>query len=329
MPRVLVTPSILHEMPGPYRDALEGAGLEVVYPAASAFILMNDPEILKQHLTGIDAVLASTEPYNPDVLASAQLRVIARMGVGYDSIDIAAATRLGVAVTTTPGTNEHSVAEQTIALITGVLRGFPRRYKEVLSGAWTKKSLPRLSGKTLGLVGLGRIGKAVVSRAQGLGMKVIAYDPCCDRAFADANQVEVYSFEELLQRADIVSLHLPSLPETQDLINARTLALMKPGAVLINTSRGSLVDEDALCEALTSGHLFGAGLDVYKVEPLPITSHLLALDNVLVSPHMGGLDEESEVAMSRLAAQCIVELFQGRWPDGCVINSSLRETYRW
>ena len=329
MPRVLVTPDILNELPGPYRDALESAGLEVVYPGASAFVLMNDPQVLKDHLKGVDAVLASTEPYTPDVLASGRLRVIARMGVGYDSIDIPAATRQGVAVTTTPGTNEHSVAEQTIALITGVLRGFPRRYREVLSGAWTKKSLPRLSGKTLGLVGLGRIGKAVVSRAQGLGLKVIAFDPCCDRAFADANRVEVYSFEDLLQRADIVSLHLPSLPETQDLINARTMAMMKPGSVLINTSRGSLVDEDALCEALKSGHLFGAGLDVYKVEPLPVTHQLLTLDNVLVSPHMGGLDEESEIAMSRLAAQCIVDLYQGRWPDGCVINSTLRETYRW
>jgi phosphoglycerate dehydrogenase-like enzyme len=137
------------------------------------------------------------------------------------------------------------------------------------------------------------------------------------------------TFAELLAAADIVSLHMPATVQTTDLINRQTLAQMKRGSVLINTSRGALVDEDALCEALASGHLMGAGLDVFKVEPLPLSSPLLALENVLVSPHMGGLDAESLEAMTALAARCVADLYQARWPDGCVVNAELRPGWKW
>lgn len=309
------------------RAVLTEAGLELVFPSGSGSLF--DPAALKKELAGVSAVLCSVEPYTRDVLASSKLRVVARLGVGYDAVDVAAATDLGIAVTTTPGTNHDAVAETAIALIAGVYRGLPWRYKEVLSGKWTKKALPRLAGKTIGLVGLGRIGKAMVPRCKGLGLNVIAFDPMADAGFARASGVRLCSLDELLAEADIVSLHAPATPETTDLINERTLAKMKRGSVLINTSRGALVDEDALAAALKSGHLLAAGLDVFKIEPLPLDSPLLKLDNLLMLPHIAGLDEQSQYEMGVLGARCVAELYHGKWPEGCVVNEQLREGWKW
>jgi phosphoglycerate dehydrogenase-like enzyme len=186
-----------------------------------------------------------------------------------------------------------------------------------------------MAGKTFGLVGLGRIGRAVVPKVRALGMTVIACDPCADPQFAAANQVRLCGLAELIATADVVSLHSPCTPETTHLINAQTLAQMKPTAILINTARGPLVDEDALATALHAGHLFGAALDVFKVEPLPLTSPLLNAPRVLLCSHMGGLDEDSTRDASSLAAQCIVDLYQGRWPGPCVVNKELEGQWKW
>ncbi len=323
----MVTPSVYFHIDGPYREILEKAGLEVVYPSSIESVL--EPQTLIRELDGIDAVVASVEPYPREVLAACKLKAIARMGVGFDSVDLDAATENGIVVTITPGTNEHSVAEMAIALITGVSRGLPWRYQEVLTGKWTKRKLPRLAGQTLGLVGLGRIGKAMVPRALGLGLRVLAYDPYIDEDFCRQAGVKPASLDQLLSSADIVSLHLPATAETADLINANSLAQMKQGSVLINTSRGGLVDEDALAAALQSGHLAGAGLDVFKVEPLPLTSPLLQCPTALLMPHLGGLDVDSERAMGNMAAECIVNLFQNRWPEECVINKTVRDGWKW
>jgi len=327
MTRILVTPTALRNAPGPYRDALTRAGLEVV-DATVDETKMTESALIAQ-LDGIDGVLAGMDPFTPAVLGASKLRAIARMGVGYDAIDVPAATRLKIPVTITPGTNEHSVAEQTMALILGAFRGVASRDREVRGGIWKRKPLKRLAGRTLGLVGLGRIGKAVVPRALGMGLKVIAYDPLPDRSFTDKHGVALCSLDELLAAADIVSLHLPCTKETTDVINAATLAKMKSGSVLINASRGGLIDEAALADALRSGHLFAAGLDVFKVEPLPPDSPLLSFDNVVVAPHMGGLDEESSEAMATLAAECLANLFRGKWPEGCVVNDELRPGWKW
>lgn len=327
MPRALVTPHLLYQLDGPYKQVLTEAGFEVVYPRDGRPLM--EPKLLAEQLSGVDAVLAGMEPFTPEVLRGAKLRVIARMGVGYDAVDIPTATACNVAVTIAPGTNDISVAEHAFALMLGVYRGFPGRHEEVVNGRWRRKSLPRLDGKTLGLVGLGRIGKSMVPRAHGLGLSVIASDPFADREFVARHNVRLCGLEELLREADVVSLHAPATPETNDLINARTLALMKRGSVLVNTARGNLVDEDALAAALASGHLLGAGLDAFKIEPLPLESPLLKVDNVLLAPHMGGLDEESEVAMSRKAAECIAALHHNQWPEGCVVNDSLRAVWRW
>jgi len=327
MPRVLVTPTILRHVPGLYSDTLLQAGFEVIYPPDECDTMRL--ENLRPLLANADAMLASVEKLTRDVLAASKLRAVARLGVGYDSIDIAAATDLGIAVTITPGTLEESVAEHTVALLLGVTRGLVQRDREVRSGRWTRVPMPRMAGRTFGIVGLGRIGRAVVPKVQGLGMHVVAFDPFADKTSASRMGVTLMTLSELLQTADVVSLHTTTTPETTNMINRRTLAQMRPGSILINTGRGALVDEGALCEALDHGHLFGAALDVFKTEPLPVDSPLLKYDNVLLCTHMGGLDWESQTAASSLAAQCIVDLYRGRWPEACVVNRELRDTYRW
>ena len=327
MPRALVTPPMWNQRPGKYREILEQAGFEVVYPPADANL--TQPAVLRQVLQGVDALLASTEPLTRGILAESQLRVVARAGVGYDSVDVAAATDLGIVVTITPGAVDVSAAEHTFALLLCLTRGVIERDRQVRTGVWQRRAMPQLAGKTFGVVGLGRIGKAVAVRARGLEMKVIAYDPQPDREFAGRHDVGLRSFDELLREADVVSLHLPSLPETADIINAASLAKMKRGAILINMSRGATVDEAALYDALRQGQLFGAGLDVFKQEPLPLDSPLLNLDNVVLCTHTGGLDEFSEVAMTSMAAQSIADLYQGRWPEKCVVNRTLRDGWKW
>lgn len=327
MPRCLVTPPLIRNIPGPYSDILLQGGMEVVYPP-DGYDTMQKANLARV-LEGVDAMLASTEPLTRDILSASKLRVIARMGVGYDSVDVAAATDLGIVLTITPGTLEESVAEHTVALMLGVTRGIASRDREVRAGNWSRRPMPRVAGRTFGIVGLGRIGRAVVPKVQGLGMRVIAYDPLADHDFASRYGVTLMSLSELLQTADVVSLHPPTTPDTLNLINRQTLAQMKPGAVLINTARGAVLDEEALCEALDRGHLLGAALDVFKVEPLPTNSPLLKYDNVLLCTHMGGMDHDSQIATSSLAAQCIVDLHAGRWPDACVINRQLRDGWKW
>lgn len=327
MPRIFVTPPMFIDAPGPFRDVLDRAGFEIVHPPRDADL--NRPEVLIEQLRGIDGVLASMEPYTREVLRASRLRAIARVGVGYDAIDIPAATEAGVVVTITPGTNENSVAEQAFALLLAVFREVACRDAEIRRGGWRRNPVRRLAGSTLGLVGLGRIGKAMVGRAQGLGLRVVAYDPYADPDFAARHGVALCSWDELLAQADVVSLHMPCTAETTNLINRDSLARMKPGAVLINTSRGGLVDEDALADALQSGRLFGAGLDVLKVEPPPADHPLLRLSNVVLAPHLGGIDQTALDAMGQLAAECLVNLHRGACREECIVNRQLFPGWKW
>ncbi|MEY4177695.1 MAG: D-3-phosphoglycerate dehydrogenase [Planctomycetota bacterium] len=327
MPRVLVTPVVYADGRGPWRDVLDAAGFEVIL-AQGDCVHLPTTDFVRQ-LQGVDCTLASVERYSDEVFASSQLRAVARVGVGYDAIDVAAATAHGVAVAITPGTNEHSVAEQAIALITAVFRDTHTRDREIRSGVWRRDCPRRLAGNTIGLVGLGRIGKAMVRRCQGLGLDVVAYDPMPDTRFAAEHSVRLLPLHELLATADIVSLHMPCTPETVDLINAEALGRMKRGSVLINTARGGLVDESALEAALRSGHLYGAGLDVCKVEPLPPGSPLRQFPNIVFAPHLGGIDQTALDAMGKLAAECLVNLAANHWPQGCIVNDGLRQGWRW
>lgn len=326
MPRVLVTPPVLERQSGTYYEVLKNGGCDVVYPTGD----FTSADGLIKQLEGIDAVLCSVEPYTRQVLSKSKLRVVARVGVGFDSVDVPAATDHGIAVVITPGTNENSVAEQAFAMIFSVFRDVAVRDAEIRAGQWRRNTVRRLAGNTLGLVGLGRIGRAMVGRAHGLGLHVVAFDPYADKDWAAKNNVRLVSFDELLKTADIVSLHMPCTAETTNLINRDSLNKMKRDAVLINTSRGGLVDEDALLEALQSKRIFGAGLDVLKVEP-PAKDHpFFKLKNVTLAPHMGGIDQTALDAMAQLGAECIVSLSKtSKAPDGCVVNVKDLGNWKW
>ncbi len=314
---------------GPHLEILESAGFNFREVSRSVDLRKNDQLIAA--LTAADAVIAGAEPYPRNVIeALPKLRAIARSGVGYDAIDLAACDRAGIVVMTTPGVNHHSVAEHTLALLFGVARDFPMADRRVREGKWKRTNGPRVMGSTLGILGLGRIGQAVATRAIGVGMKVLAYEPKPFPEFlAKWPAIVLSSLDDLFAQSDYVSLHLPLSPETRHLINADTLAQMKPGAVLINTARGGLVDEAALCEALSSGRLRGAGLDVFEIEPLPLDSPLLEFDNVLFAGHTAGMDNESKHDTFKMCAESLVKLYNGDWPAECVVNLRGATGWKW
>ena len=329
MPKVLIVPREVAKFADKFRDVLENAGLEVTkLPPAEAN--MPDEDELLVALAGIEAVVAGSEPYSPRVLAAnPQMRVIARCGVGYDAVDLPSATKMGAAVCIAPGTNQGSVAEQAFALILGLTRHVPARHAALASGGWNRLMSVPIRGKTLGLAGLGRIGKAMATRAAAFEMKVLAYDPVPDAAFCAANGVKLVPFEQLLAESDFLSLHLPMMASTKHIINRDTIAKMKPGAVLVNTSRGGLVCEADLIPALRSGRLGGACLDVFEEEPTPADNPLRFLPNVVLAPHAAGVDVKSLEDMARSAAEAVASLRRGAWPEEKVVNPEVRARFRW
>jgi D-3-phosphoglycerate dehydrogenase len=258
--------------------------------------------------------IVSTDPFTPEVLRdSPGLQVIARVGVGIDSIDVAAATELGIAITTTPGANEETVADHAIAMMLGLLRRIPQNDAGVRNGEWnrTGRHTPLLlSGTTVGLIGYGHIGRLVARRLAGFEVDLLVTDPALDGS-GSPNAVEL---GELLARADVVSLHCPLTPVTRHLIDQRALELMRPNAILVNTSRGGVVDEEALIRALDGGVIAGAALDVFEEEP-PHDSPLLAMPNVVVSPHVAGLSTKSVDVMIRRATQSVIDVLERRIPE--------------
>ncbi len=327
MPTVLIAPYSLRNQPGPFRDALQSAGLTPLDPEGEPTLTADE---VRRYLPDCDAMLAGGETLSADLFALApRLRVVARTGVGYDAVDLAAATARGIAVTITPGAVEGSVAEQTFALLLALSRNVANNDRIIRLGGWDRTLVHPLRGTTLGIVGLGRIGQAVATRALAFGMRVIAYDPRPATDFESRLGIERRPLDGLLATADVVSLHLPVTVETRGMINRNTLARMKPGAFLINTARGALVVEADLFESLDSGHLGGAGLDVLDPEPPLPDNPLLGLPNVVFSPHMGGIDTKGMADMATMASQCVVDLYQGRWPTGCVVNFAAGSGWKW
>lgn len=291
--------------------ALRRAGLTVRLEAKRG---ARSPSQMRALLDGAVAAIVSTDPFDAGVLAaSPDLRVIARVGVGVDSIDIDAATAHGVAVTITPGANEATVADHTVALMLAALRRVCEHDAGVRQGDWnrTGRHTPwLLSGSTVGLVGFGQIGRSVARRLGGFDVRVLVTDPVAPKDRA----VEAVSLDALLAASDVVSLHAPLLPSTRRLIGARELALMRPTAILVNTARGEVVDEAALVDALERGRLRAAALDVFEREP-PRSSRLLSLPNVVLSPHNAGLSIPSIEEMTRRATSSVIEVLRGRAPE--------------
>jgi D-3-phosphoglycerate dehydrogenase len=258
------------------------------------------PEGLPAALADADALVVRSAVQADDALMAfaPKLRVIGRAGVGVDNIDAAAATRRGIVVMNTPGANAVAVAELTIALMLALARKLPMANATMHAGKWEKKSLQgmELRGKTLGILGLGRIGLEVAKRAKGFGLEIIGSDPFVSVAVARENGIRLVTLDELLAGSDYLTLHVGLTPQTTGVINAKTLATMKKGVRIINCARGELIDDAALVEALKSGQVAGAALDVFAVEP-PKESPYAALDNVILTPHIAGSTGEAQEAV--------------------------------
>jgi D-3-phosphoglycerate dehydrogenase len=270
-------------------------------------------------LRGIDGAIVSTDPFTARVIQAAdRLRVISRTGVGYDAVDVPAATKRGVIVTTTPGVNRHAVADWALALILCCARKVPENLAEVRRGAWTRHEGMDLAEKTLGLVGLGTIGKEVAKRAKAFGMRLLAFDLVQDLPFAAGQGIAYVPLEDLLRQSDFVSIHCFLNAATRHLINAERLLLMKPTAFLINTARGGIVDTEALYRALHAKRIAGAGLDVFEGEPLRADSPLRTLENVYLSPHTAGSTADARRLSGAAAAENLIRALRGERPDGIV-----------
>jgi D-3-phosphoglycerate dehydrogenase len=318
MPKVLIATAMLAGLEKPFVNLLRDAGCEVVYPSLRK--QLTETELLAE-LPGVTASLAGSEPYTRRVIESCpDLRVIARNGVGYDAVDVTAATRQGIAVTITPGTNHESVAEHTFALLLTVARSIVPQHTAICAGGWRRDVGYPLRGRTLGLVGLGRVGKAVAVRAAAFRMQVLVHEQQPDTRFIAENNIELVPLDRLLSESDFVSLHIPFAKESRHLIDERALRLMKPSAFLINTARGGLVCEEALFRALQERRIAGAGLDVLADEPPPPDHPLLKLENVICTAHTAGVDLQARDDMALMAAQSIVDVLQGNWSQANVVN---------
>ena len=290
---------------------LEEAGCEIVPNRVGRPYLSAE---LKEALRGIDAIVTGTDELTGEVIASAgSLKTIAKHGVGLDNIDLPAARARGIVVSAAFGAVHDSVADLALALLLAVARGIVPAHLSTRAGQWKGFMGLELRGKTLGIVGLGRIGKEVALRAEAFGMRIVATDPRPDPAFAAAHQVRYLPLPELLSAADVVSLHAGLEQAGRPLLGAAELGMMREGAILVNTGRGHLVDEEALAEALRRGKLLGAGLDVFRDEP-PKGSPLLGLENVVLAPHMGGDTREARRRMGEITVENVVRVMRGERP---------------
>ncbi|MGW6007488.1 NAD(P)-dependent oxidoreductase [Streptomyces sp. NPDC055210] len=308
MPRVLVTTDYLR--PGDEVDAyLRAAGLETRHVP---MVGRRDPEDLVSALDGIDAALVANEPLTAGVLARApRLRVVVRTGVGYDSIDIEAARRLGVGVSNLPGINANAVAEYTLGLLLASARRLVHSATGVLAGGWPREDGHELRGATLGLVGFGAAARAVVPLARAFGMDVVCSTGVPEGLRGDL-AVRFVPFAELLAVSDYVSIHTALTDSTRGMFDAAAFARMKETAVLINTARGAVVDERALADAVRTGGIAGAALDVVTREPLPADSPLRGVDGITVYSHLAGQTAQARRAAGLAGAAELVAALEGR-----------------
>ncbi len=262
-----------------------------------------------------DASVCGVEVFDEAALAAApKLKIISRLGVGLDNIDLAAARARGIDVVNAPGGNAIAVAELALGLLLSVYRQIPIMNAGIRTGAWDRFVGSEIGGKTIGLIGFGAISRILAQRLKGFDVDLVAYDPYADQAVADELGVRLVSLEEAVSNVDVVSVHAPHVPETHHLVNADLIASMRPGTVLLNTSRGGLVDQAALVDALESGHLAGAGLDVFEVEPVGPDNPLLAFPNVVATTHAAADSLEAYHRIGLSTAQAIVDVFSGRTP---------------
>lgn len=292
-------------------EYLEKSGFEIVRAP--------DKEELSRFIDRVDALIIGGLPLTSELIERSSLKIIAKHGVGVDNIDLESATKKGIPVTITKGANSNSVAELTISFILALSRNITKAHSELYERKnWGDFVGIEIMGKTLGLIGLGSIGKKVAKKAMALGMRVIAFDKNIDEAFVEKYGISVFDIDTILKESDFVSVHVPLTDETKYLINGDKLRLMKKTAFLINTSRGGVVKEKDLAEALENNLIAGAALDVFEDEPLE-NSPLFECENVILTPHIGAHTFEAIYNMNMMAARSIVDFFNGKIP-GNIVN---------
>jgi len=293
-------------------DALSDVGVRIFEEAPGIEVTVKTdlgPEGILEEIPGYDALVirSATKVTREVIEAGVNLKVVGRAGIGLDNVDIEAASRRGIVVMNTPDGNTITTAEHAIALLMSMTRNIPRATASMKAGLWEKKRLKgrEVYGKTLGLIGLGHIGRIVADRARGLKMKVVVYDPYLKASVIEEADCEPLGFEELLRRSDYVTVHVPRTEETAGLLGTDAFSKMKPGAMLVNCARGGIVDEAALYDALSSGHLAGAALDVFETEP-PGKHRLMELENFVCTPHLGASTMEAQDNVAKDVAEQIV-----------------------
>lgn len=309
----------------PERAVLEAAGIElVVAPDTSENALA---ELAKD----VDAIMFCFAQVTAKVLESAtKCKIAARYGIGVDNVDIPRATELGIVVTNVPDYCMDEVTDHALGMILALNRRLVPHTREVVQGGWNDVALNqpmhRTRGATMGIVGYGRIGRSLAAKAVGFGMNILAYDPMI-KPGSDVEGASATSLDELLEKSDFVSLHVPLLPSTENMISAPELAKMKPGSIIVNCARGGLIDEHALASALESGHIAGAGLDVVEPTPPDPSSPLLAQENVIITPHTAFFSQASTVELEERTAGEVVRVLAGEKPENW-INPEVSGTTR-
>ncbi|MFH9817542.1 phosphoglycerate dehydrogenase [Streptomyces sp. NPDC017230] len=306
---LITTPTFARHSPDPWTLLADG-GAGPVRPYEDRALPHDE---LLRRIAGADALVAGMDPVTAEVMdAAPRLKVIAKHGVGTDTIDLAAARDRGIPVVCAPGSNARAVAEFTFGLVLDATRRISASHTAVVEGGWPKLFGPELHGRTIGVVGFGRIGRLVASYASAFGMRVLAHDPYVPGDAVTEADAEPVTLDALLAHADVVTLHLP--PTGEPLLNAARLAAMKPGAILVNAARGGLVDDAALAAALHSGHLAAAALDAFAVEPLPDGHVLRTAPRLTLTSHMAACTPEANRAMGLMVAEDILRVLAGESP---------------
>ncbi len=300
----------------PEREVLEAAGIELVIAPDSS------ESTLTELARDVDAIMFCFAQVTDKVLESAtNCKIAARYGIGVDNVDIAKATELGIVVTNVPDYCMDEVTDHALGMILALNRRLVPHTSTVVGGGWNdvvlNQPMHRTRGATLGIVGFGRIGRSLAAKAVGFGMNILTYDPLLD-AGSDVDAASAVTLDELLKQSDFVSLHAPLIPATENMISTSELAKMKSGSIIVNCSRGGLIDEDALAPSLASGHIAGAGLDVVEPTPPEPSSVLLEQDNVIITPHTAFFSQASTLELERRTAQEAIRVLNGELPENLI-----------
>jgi D-3-phosphoglycerate dehydrogenase len=293
-------------------ELLEKSGCEVI---PNQYGRLYGQDELRSAVKDVEVVIANVEQWDEAMFAAApRLKAIVRFGTGYDSVDLEAAKRHKVMIANTPGINASAVAEHVIALLLSMVRDIPRLDALTRQGAWSRSIFNELPGRTLGILGFGAVGRQLAGKVAGLGLRCLAYDKFPDSDAAGKLAVRLVSLDEALEKSDYLSVNLPSIPETRYIINDGNISRMRDGALLINTARGPLVDEDAVARALASGKLGGMAADVFETEPLPIDYKLFRFKNFICTPHVAGETRENYDKTGIATAEAVLAALAGKEP---------------